>query len=288
MTKLVAATLTASVLAIAAFAAAGTSAAAPAQSADGSEEHRPDRSRCRPVQDARHARQARGPRRRSHRPDEADRLRTDGRRLQDGAQGNAEQAAPQPSTASPGTALPRRRGRREGGPGGRAPLGQDPRRAIRADQDPRRERLPQRLHAGREDRHRGVERHDSRHQQGSPPAGTVEPRSPVSANGRPPGRPRLIVACRAVALSPASSSNSDPNNCPTSSGTVGLPRSYRPPLSDDRVRVEESSTHTPVTTPPDSPGSLSPPRAGLGPFFALRRQVGPRLATAVRATPPSS
>ena len=54
---------------------------------------------------------------------------------------------------------------------------------------PRRERLPQRFHPGSEDRHRGVERHDSRHQQGSPPACAVEPRSPVSGNGRPPGRP---------------------------------------------------------------------------------------------------
>jgi uncharacterized surface protein with fasciclin (FAS1) repeats len=89
MTKHLATTLTASVLAIAAFAAAGTSAATPAQSPTAQKNI---------VQTAVAAGQfktlvmlvKRAGLAGALTGQKADRLRTDGRRFQDGAQGNAE------------------------------------------------------------------------------------------------------------------------------------------------------------------------------------------------------
>ena len=93
----------------------------------------------------------------SHRPEKAGRLRTDGHNLQDGAQGNAEEAATAAEhPASPGALLYHVVAGGVGSPRWSGSARQDPRRAIRADHDPRRKRLPQRLHADRENRHRGV------------------------------------------------------------------------------------------------------------------------------------
>ena len=58
-------------------------------SAQAGQEHRPDGRRRRFVQDARLARQAGGPRWRPLREGAADRVRTDGRRVREGAEGDA-------------------------------------------------------------------------------------------------------------------------------------------------------------------------------------------------------
>ena len=87
MTKVFAVILSASLIAIAAFVATGTRAATPARS------RRPrrtssDRSRGRPLRDAGAAREAGRPGRLSQREDEARPVRTDRRRLQEGAEGD--------------------------------------------------------------------------------------------------------------------------------------------------------------------------------------------------------
>ena len=154
-------TLTA-LVAIAAFAIAALGPAASARPRR-ARHHRRDCGRSRPVQDARHAAEARrlggdlAARRALHR------VRTDGRCLQEGAEFHAQRSTEGQSQAAGSAPVPRHRRKGDGGEGRQALLGEDGERRTHPYSGRWLQRLCEQLE-GDESRCNGVKWRDSRHQ----------------------------------------------------------------------------------------------------------------------------